>query len=235
MSLLERDRGVFQVVPSEVVPSEVDTLLAKELNQLSFEDREKVYEDLHGVGKIENYGGQRLNDALQQMQVEIDKLEHKPGYDRALSVNSRYIFDRRLRTVFLYAVKLDPFKAALRMERFLQYSSHCFGSQALLRPIRYSDLSPNAVAMMKEGSGLLLPVRDTSGRRVLIVTKDIGEGSSLLDRVSCAENHRLALVNCVKRKNVTEKRLIFVYSNKWTCTCGNRFPWTRRHPRRDLF
>jgi len=55
----------------EVDPVEVDRLLVKELNQLSFNDRERVMEEVHGVSAINSITDNE--EALICMQNELDK------------------------------------------------------------------------------------------------------------------------------------------------------------------
>ena len=82
------------------------------------------------------------------------------------------------------AIPFSRYKqAALRMTKFLENTSRVFGKKVLLRPIRYDDLTPNAIAVLKEGGAIVLPKRDSSGRRVLVIAKDIAEGIPQIDRV----------------------------------------------------
>ncbi|KAL3911137.1 MAG: hypothetical protein SGILL_007403 [Bacillariaceae sp.] len=161
-------------MPSEVNPKDVDSLLAKEMNQLSFQEREREYDRLHGIRSSEDADEDenQMQEALAQMQLEIDQLAYKPGYEEALRLNSQYVFDAKFRKRFLYADDLDPRKAAVRMTKFLEYSSEVFGPHVLMRKIMYSDLSPCTKACFRAGSCLILPVRDNSGRRVIVIAKD---------------------------------------------------------------
>ena len=172
--------GVFKVAPSEVDPKDVDSLLAHELNEMTVQEREQAYDRLHGIRAVPDDEEQRVQAALIQMQIEVDNIQEKPAYNQALRIGSTYVFDQKFRRRFLWAEDLDPRKAAMRMIRFLQYASEAYGPKALLRPIRYSDLPPGAVSYFKSGSGLVLPARDPSGRRVLCIAKDC---IATLDRV----------------------------------------------------
>ncbi|KAL3930368.1 MAG: hypothetical protein SGARI_004502, partial [Bacillariaceae sp.] len=142
------------------------------MNELTVQERERAYDRLHGIHAAPDDEEQRVQEALVQMQVEIDKIQEKPAYDDAVRRGSTYIFEQKFRKRFLWAEYLDPHKAAIRMVKFLQYSSEVYGPEVLLRRIRYTDLPPGAVSYFKSGSGMVLPARDTSGRRVLCIAKD---------------------------------------------------------------
>mmetsp|Transcript_13286 Transcript_13286/g.23902 ORF Transcript_13286/g.23902 Transcript_13286/m.23902 type:complete len:521 (+) Transcript_13286:142-1704(+) len=170
---------------SQVVPSEVDALLAKELNQLTVCERTSAIEEIHGVHNLEaTVQENRINEALLQLQAEIDKIQFKPAYDEAVRLKSKYVFDRKFRLKFLWAERFNPEMAAIRMMKFLDIiAREAFGSQVLLRPILMEDLTPNARAVLREGSATVLPARDSSGRRVLAILGDIGAKYPPIDRL----------------------------------------------------
>ena len=224
--------GVFKVAPSEVNPEDVDTLLAHEMNEMSKQEREQAYDRIHGIRPVPSDEEQRVQAALLQMQTEIDCIHEKPAYNEALRMGSAYIFDQKFRKRFLWAEDLDPTKAAMRMIKFLQYSSEVYGPEVLMRPIRYSDLTPGAVSYFKSGSGLMLPARDTSGRRVLCIAKDC---IATLDRV------RLARVRA--RPYHFPEIFMFSYfslsccshSLEWNTTFGKKSSTMRRNKSVELF
>jgi hypothetical protein len=173
--------GVYKVAPSEVNPKEVDSFLAQEMNQLTVQEREREFHKLHGIHSADEDEDDRMQEALLQIQIEIDQISDKPAYNEALRLGSTYVFDTKFRKRFLWAEDLDAHKAAIRMINFLQYSSEVYGPSVLLRRIQFSDLGPSAVAYFKAGSGLVPPARDSSGRRIYCVAKDC---ISTIDRVS---------------------------------------------------
>ena len=80
--------GAFEGVD----PVEVDRLLADELNQLSFNDRERVMEEVHGVvfvTVLSNSGGHRLDDALVWLQEELNKHYYHNHPDCSANVTNK--------------------------------------------------------------------------------------------------------------------------------------------------
>jgi len=174
------------VDPAHVVPSHVDALLAQELNQLSLLDRERAVEEIHGIHSLSDAEAvvQHEREALVQMQLEIGKIPFKPVYDEALRMRSQYIHDPNFLLKFLRAEDLDARKAAIRMMKFLTHSARdLYGPRILMRPIRYMDLTPSAIALMREGNVTLLPSRDSSGRMVVAVLGDIDASIHATDRL----------------------------------------------------
>jgi hypothetical protein len=194
------DIGDSIVVPaSQINPGDVDKLLAKELNSLSLEDREFALEELHGVinkkqnivTEIESHPD-RVEQALQQLQNEIDSIENKPIYDYAIhTLNSQYVIDKQFRKKFLRVEKYDTKKAAIRLLKWFEHVYEIYQTDdVLMRPIRISDLNPNAIDLLKEGSYVLLAnapnyiARDTSGRQWIAYYDNIGKDYRRKDRVS---------------------------------------------------
>ena len=122
-------------------------------------DREQAMEEIHGVRRIvsdEPIDDQRKNEVLLQMQHEIDMIQDKPAYEEALRMNSQYVIDEKFRLKFLYAERFNPQRAAVRMMKYLENvsSKDMFGPNALLRPLRYTDLTPVATAILRKGTNV---------------------------------------------------------------------------------
>ncbi|KAL3910235.1 MAG: hypothetical protein SGILL_007772 [Bacillariaceae sp.] len=163
--------------PSQVNAKDVEAMLVDELNQLSVKDRENAWEEIHGVHASEMFKQDaiKLPAALAQMQSEIDRLMLQPensnfpeaaAYRQALELNSRYILNATFRAKFIRADRYDAAKAAVRMIKFLNFGLETFGTMALMRPIQISDLNENAIAIIREGTGFTLPIRDPVGRLI---------------------------------------------------------------------
>mmetsp|Transcript_13277 Transcript_13277/g.26657 ORF Transcript_13277/g.26657 Transcript_13277/m.26657 type:complete len:622 (+) Transcript_13277:75-1940(+) len=153
-------------------PNQVENLLVKELTQMSFDKRERVLEEIHGVP-----GSRAIKDEeilLEQMQVELDDLERNTptevtvtpaetmlrsktsatatkttttldisAYQNAKMHESELIHDRHFRWTFLNREANDPRKAAIRMIRYLNFISRIYNSEeVLMRPIYLEDLDP---------------------------------------------------------------------------------------------
>jgi hypothetical protein len=169
-------------------PKEVDALLSQELNQLSLKDREKTMEEIHGIHALsvaQTETKMKIDVVLQQLQEEIDNIknEEKDAYNEAIENKSRYVMGQKFRLKFVRAEEYNVKKAARRMVDFLEFVKELYGPQVLMRPIRYTDLSDNAQTILQDGSMQILPERDPSGRRVALMSGDVGLKFSIVDRV----------------------------------------------------
>jgi hypothetical protein len=63
--------------------NDVDHLLSKELESLSFKERSQIQEEIHGVSSLcpkETPG--MVEEALSSMQQYLDDIQHKPIYEQ---------------------------------------------------------------------------------------------------------------------------------------------------------
>lgn len=180
------------VATQPLTPSNMDNVLVEELNELSLNEREKTMEEIHGVhaGTVaENERPDKLTEALRQMRRDLEAIspQDKPAYRLALQTDGRYVSHTKFLLKFLRAEKYDPKEAAFRMVRFLEYIHRGFGPQVLTRPICRRDLPPESTKIMTEDGILqILPVRDSSGRRVAVF---LGEGETA---ANFHENYRVS-------------------------------------------
>jgi hypothetical protein len=154
--------------PPEADPSfeDMDKLLAEELNQMALEDRELLYEEIHGVDKIVEETSELLAAKMEELGREIPRIRDKAAYDQAERQCAEYVNSAKMRLMFLRAEYFDAEKAAIRMVMFFEHKLDLFGSDALARPLRLSDMDEDDMACLKSGSVQLLPVRDRAGRLV---------------------------------------------------------------------
>jgi hypothetical protein len=161
-----------------VTPETVDAMLAQELNQMSFQERECVNEEIHGVNTLAiDEAPAFVNEKLMLLDLALDRWiapHQKMAYLEALRLNSQYVHDvETFRLPFLRAELFDVHRAALRAVKFLDYMYELFGSEALMRPIFLSDFNDTDLKMMKEGFFQVIPGRDRSGRRIMGIFGDI--------------------------------------------------------------
>jgi hypothetical protein len=156
--------GEFGIVD----PKAVDSLLAQQLHQMSFQDREDIQEEIHGTKALcPKESPEMMDRALVQLEREIQLVNPKPAYDRAVARNSRYVHDRAFRIKFLRAELHDASRAAVRLTMHLDMAFEYFGEQALMRPPLLEDLGREGIRMLRDGRIQALPSRDRSGRRIL--------------------------------------------------------------------
>jgi hypothetical protein len=158
-----------------VDPKAVEALLARELEQMSFEDREQMNEEIHGVRTLApDEDPEMLEEGLRQLVVELESLPSTPCYDAAMVMSSPYVQDRSFKLKFLRAERFDARKAAVRLEKYLSFHQDHFGTEALKRPIYMADLDKDDLEILRMGNLQLLPSRDRSGRRIMARLGDFG-------------------------------------------------------------
>jgi hypothetical protein len=151
----------------------IDALLARDLNELTFEQRQFVFEDIHGVSKTQDENDDIIAKSLSDLQHELDKIQNKPDYDEALTRCKGFVLDPRFRLMFLRAKFFDARAAALHLVCYLRAKRKMFGDATLCRSVCYSDLDVCTRNSIASGAYQWLPNRDATGRAILcIVTPD---------------------------------------------------------------
>jgi hypothetical protein len=163
-----------------------DSELAREMNQLSVQERERKFEEMHGVSSFTEETDDLVAETLVQLHDEINSIPFKNAYDLAYQMDSIYVESRKFRLMFLRAELFDARKAAERLVLFLEKKLKFFGPATLVRSIQMGDLDDADIATLKAGAFQILPSRDRSGRPILFKCSNCGPKlySSLLSYVS---------------------------------------------------
>ena len=154
------------------------------LLNLSFNDRNTIIEEIHGVTCMAPAESpELLNHALYSLKIELSQIEVKPAYNKAQVMHlsgdgghghCAYVDSDEFQLRFLRCELFDTKKAAARMVKYLNLVYENFGPKALTRSIMLSDLTKEEMSFMRSGDYQLLPYRDRSGRRILcIVTNNM--------------------------------------------------------------
>jgi hypothetical protein len=151
-------------------PTEV---IAQAMNNLSVQEREQVYEDMHGVSAMVLETPKLIADTLYQMEHCLQKISYKPAYDLAITIRAEYVLDPKLRLMFLRADRFDPKLAAGRFIRFMDWKLKLFGRDKLCQwHINSDDLDDDARFMLVSGIFQILPSRDSRGRVVFVIASN---------------------------------------------------------------
>jgi hypothetical protein len=148
--------------PANFTAPNMDTLLAKQLGQLSLKDREEMNEEIHGVHCLAvPETPDLIREKLAEMEealichhqhcdvifaggdatgirVRRNNTNHpangasNEAYNEAILMESQYIHDPALRVMFLRAEFFNARKAAIRFVNFLQLIRDSLGPQALV-------------------------------------------------------------------------------------------------------
>uniref|UniRef100_A0A7S4AM13 Uncharacterized protein n=1 Tax=Pseudo-nitzschia australis TaxID=44445 RepID=A0A7S4AM13_9STRA len=177
------------VLPDIAISSvkEADDVMTRDLLRLSFEDRNAIDEEIHGVSNAFPAETMELmQTALHNLSAELLQIPNKPAFDKSqlLFPNDTYVNTLDFRLRFLRCELFDARKAAIRMVTFLDLLDELgFGNEVLRRPIQFSDLSKEDVKLFRVGFVQMLPFRDRSGRPILAGVGTIGFQYDLIQRV----------------------------------------------------
>jgi hypothetical protein len=152
------------------------TVFSKALLNLSFNDRNMIEEEMHGVSCMAiDETPELIEESLYQFDLELDLIEHKVAYNKAqetMTSNHSYLLDKDIKLRFLRSELFDPSKSALRYTKYLDLLFEIYGECALQRPIRIEDFNHEELSFFKSGLYQLLPFRDRCGRRILAVVSN---------------------------------------------------------------
>ena len=171
---------------SNTTTTHIDDLLSKELLQMSIQDRNTIYEEIHGVQTLAPTETPALiQTALAQLATELMLVHpaHKVAYERSRQHRVTYINTAEFRLRFLRCELFDAKKAAIRMVHFLDLLLEVFGEYALQRPIQMTDFNRDEMVIFRSGLQQLLPYRDRSGRRIYASVGGFNVRTPLISRV----------------------------------------------------
>lgn len=152
-------------------PEEIDALVAAELSQLSAEEREKVFEDIHGVvGEANGEDWSFMNSCLDELENHLITKKKGTAYALAESLSKEYVSNKDFCVMFLRADDYDPNDAAERMIQFFELKKTLFGTDKLVKDITLDDLDSGSIECLKSGCAQISPHKDTAGRTVLLFT-----------------------------------------------------------------
>lgn len=132
----------------------VETGLAEEMNALSVEERERVYDEIHGVASIREETPELVSTSLEKMREELAEMPRrtKAILDRAIFTKPSIARDDKFHMMFLRASRFDPHEAAYKMCRFFLHKLKLFGAEKLVREITLDDLEEQELRFMYDGS-----------------------------------------------------------------------------------
>ena len=149
------------------IVKEVDTLIAKELFQMSLDEREKALDDVHGIVRSEDEDPNFLNHRLMQLEYHLCSMKYGTVYEEAEQLSEMFVRDPHFRTMFLRAEHFDPRPAAQRMLRFFECKKELFGKDKLCTKITLQDLDDDDLEALRSGDGQISPFKDASGRPIM--------------------------------------------------------------------
>jgi hypothetical protein len=162
--------GITTTMTAEKDANEDDptVLIANAMSNLTLQEREQAYEELHGVAAAVHETPELITETLNQMEQRLQKIQHKPAYDLAMSIQADYVQDAKLRLLFLRAERFNADLAAKRFLANLDWKLKLFGKEKLCQSfIGLDDLDEDARATVDAGLYQPLPARDSRGRVIV--------------------------------------------------------------------
>mmetsp|Transcript_10166 Transcript_10166/g.28992 ORF Transcript_10166/g.28992 Transcript_10166/m.28992 type:complete len:549 (-) Transcript_10166:120-1766(-) len=146
-----------------------ERLLAKELQAMSLDQREKIYEAIHGVNEVIEETGPFVEQKLKELEQQIVTIHKKEAYSKAAFMSPYAVRDRELRLKVLRATQWHPREAAKLLVKYFETKTKIFGEQQALRPIAYESLPKDAIASLEAGAIIRhVDCIDLAGRSILI-------------------------------------------------------------------
>lgn len=181
------------VEPSDWVV-QADALIAKQMTELTRQEREKVYHDLHGISEEIEETPPLIKGTLEELDRELKALPDKDAYEMAKSMNPKYVEDPKFRLRFLRADLFDAKKAALRLTRHFQAKLELFGKDKLSRDIVQDDLCKEDMNTLYSSFAQILPMRDQAGRVIaMTVPHPKNRAFSCENKVSSFDRNKILL------------------------------------------
>ncbi|KAG7374793.1 hypothetical protein IV203_013888 [Nitzschia inconspicua] len=156
-------------IENDIDVDAVDRMLSGLMNQMSFEERNAMQEEIHGVKNLcPDETPDKIQISLKELSDELARISipEKDAFNEAQTLPTTYVNQEWFQLRFLRAEVYDITKAAKRLLRFVDLVKKYFGVVGLQRPIQLSDLSVLERKCLGTGCHQLLPYRDRSGRRI---------------------------------------------------------------------
>ena len=152
---------------------DVDQLLASEMYKLSVDERNRAYDDLHGISTMTNEDPNLVETKLVELTQALEAIRprDKTAYTDAMTMNPEYVSDPKLRLMFLRAKQFDANEAATQMVNFFDVKRRLFGDAKLTETIQWSDITEEDRKSVAEGAMRPLSQRDSAGRAIFLKIK----------------------------------------------------------------
>lgn len=145
--------------------------LPAQLTALSFQEREAIIEEIHGVAPEPKETKESREILLKEMREEIRNVpvKKKTAYTRAAFLRPTLENDDAFMLRFLRAERYDPKKAALKVCIHFEHKLEIFAPEMLPRRITVFDLTEEDIDEMRNGGSHPLKCKDRTGRAVHLI------------------------------------------------------------------
>ena len=163
--------------------------LGKEIAKLSFQERNAIAEEMHGVSSgaiAEEEDPGFVLRRVHQLYEEIQRIHpnQKEAYKKACFLApTKFHHNLSFDLMFLRSTKFVPKAAARRMVDHFKYKLQLFGSEKLAKEITQDDLNEEDMKALKSGGFLVLAARDSAGRAIFFARMKFIESSTKWESV----------------------------------------------------
>jgi hypothetical protein len=150
---------------------------ARELKELSQQDRSEVWNDMTGrTDLLPLEDPEQVAQSLKLLNKELIKIPNKQAFLQTQAMAPHYVNQKDFRLQFLRAERFDHKLAAVRLVAHFEEKQKLFPLDQLGRPIRQADLSPDDMETLYSGNLQILPDKDHANRKVLFCYKAFNNG-----------------------------------------------------------
>eukprot|EP00980_Cylindrotheca_fusiformis_P003722 scaffold824_cov129-Cylindrotheca_fusiformis.AAC.2 len=172
---LDLDEDASFALPAGSQGESHESVLAKTMSSLTFEEQQVAIHDLHGVSEVTEDDPKMVDEKLAEMEVELSKIPSKDAYLLAKEIYPGYVCNKELRLLFLRSDLFNSRDAAVRFVRFFAVKLRLFGREKIGKDILLSDLEPEGLDFCRLGGSRWLPHRDRAGRAVMFVLPNMSK------------------------------------------------------------
>ena len=196
--------------------SDILAITAKELNAMSIEDREKIFEEVNGIPTTTEEDTEFITNCLERLEDELERVPlDKSAYERALRMRPELRHDRTFQKMFLRSECFDVRKTARRMIKYFQSKRILFGDSLLAKHIEYDDLDQEDQTYLATGAFQILNSKDQAGRTVAFISlkqSSFKSWQNQVNTIKCTKDS----VTCTYSRETTFSNIL--YPNSVTLT-----------------
>jgi hypothetical protein len=168
----------FSSMPRQGVdePADMDQVLAQEVHNLSLQERNRVYEEIHGVAEPLEEDPEFVAQRLSEFEWQLSTIRKKTAYDFALQQSPEYVNDPNFRLMFMRSTEFDGNKAAQKFVNHFDFKMELFGREKLTQNITLDDLDESGSIYLRSGAMQILPATDRIGRPIFFFQPILPDG-----------------------------------------------------------
>eukprot|EP00934_Nitzschia_sp_Nitz4_P009472 Nitzschia sp. Nitz4//scaffold66_size103028//94881//96508//NITZ4_004516-RA/size103028-processed-gene-0.17-mRNA-1//1//CDS//3329556404//9462//frame0 len=205
----ERENYTLEGLQPDASQNEMESGLAKAMNSLSLEERATNMEEIHGVSPELEETPEKLDELIETLVQELEKIEVKEAYEEGLQQNREYLESRWFRLMFLRSTSHDPSQAASRIVTFMEKKKKIFGAHTLGRSLTFEDLNKDDTETLRNAANCLLPTRDQAGRLVFLTDSFI-HPKGFVTSESLLRSYLYLMLSAVEDEDTQKRGVVFI-------------------------